>query len=60
VTAVDLVLLKLFAAGIQDELDIRLLLATRDGKAITSGVDTAVTALPETAQELWKRLASGR
>lgn len=59
VTAVDLVLLKLFAGGIQDELDIRLLLATPDGEVIARNVDAAVTVLPEGARALWKRLMSG-
>ncbi|HEV8319147.1 MAG TPA: nucleotidyltransferase [Vicinamibacterales bacterium] len=59
VTAVDLVLLKLFAGGIQDELDIRLLLATSGGEVIARKVDTAAAVLPESAQALWNRLMSG-
>jgi hypothetical protein len=51
-TAADLVFLKLFAGGIQDELGIRLLVATPDGETIVRGVDAAVTALPGAAQNL--------
>jgi predicted nucleotidyltransferase len=56
VNAVDFVLLKLFAGGTQDELDIRQLLSTRDGEAIAAGVDTALQVLPVSAQQLWNHL----
>ena len=56
VAAADLILLKLYAGGPQDETDIRLLLATPAGMAVRETVDTAVSSLPHDARALWARL----
>ena len=53
---VDLILLKLYAAGPQDAWDIQQLLAGPDGTALTAQVDAAVTALPPEGRSLWTRI----
>ena len=56
VAVADLILLKLYAGGTQDQTDIRLLLATPPGMDARETVDTAVAALPRDARALWRRL----
>jgi hypothetical protein len=56
VAAADLVVLKLFAGGVQDRWDIQQLLAVVDVRA---DVDARVAVLPADAQRLWSEL-SGR
>ncbi len=52
VAAVDLVLLKLYAAGPQDLLDIKLLLAALP--AVAGEVNARVSVLPPEVQETWR------
>jgi hypothetical protein len=59
VTAEDLVLLKLYAGGLQDRWDIQQLLASApDGLALTE-IDEQVRELPERSQVLWRDLRAG-
>lgn len=51
----DLVLLKLFAGGPQDLLDVRLLLAADTGN-LCSEVEGRLVDLPAEVQRLWKQL----
>ena len=50
----DLVLLKLYAGGMQDRWDIAQLLAT--STSLANRVDARVTELPQPCQELWNEL----
>jgi predicted nucleotidyltransferase len=54
--APGLVLLKLYAGGMQDAWDIAQLLEGPERDAITARVDCDVAALPADARELWQRL----
>jgi predicted nucleotidyltransferase len=54
VTPADLVLLKLFAGGVQDRWDIQQLLAVVDVRA---DVDERVVDLPADARQLWEQLS---
>lgn len=56
VDAADLVLLKLEAAGPQDLLDVRLLLAGPEGVAIRADVEARLAALPSSLRESWGAL----
>jgi len=56
VAAADLVLLKLFAGGVQDRWDIQQLLAVIDVRA---DVDDRASVLPADAQRLWRELSGG-
>ena len=58
VDAADLVLLKLEAGGPQDFLDVRLLLAGPEGKAIRADVEARLPALPSSLRESWAALPS--
>ncbi len=51
----DLVLLKLFAGGPQDVVDVRLLLAADEG-TLRSDVESRVQELPADARALWNEL----
>jgi hypothetical protein len=52
----DLILLKVYAGGVQDRWDIQQLITTA-GAALTLGdIDARVRALPERCQELWRQL----
>jgi hypothetical protein len=53
VTPADLVLLKLYAGGVQDEWDIRALLATPAGDDIARAVEEEIAALPTTLRDRW-------
>ena len=53
-TAGDLVLLKLWAGGHQDQSDIRQLLAGPDGAEIRTAVEAALPALPADCAERWR------
>ncbi|HEX7480937.1 MAG TPA: hypothetical protein VF331_24255 [Polyangiales bacterium] len=58
-TAADLILLKLYAGGVQDRWDIQQLLAsTPDGLVLTE-IDEKVRELPERSQVLWRDLRAG-
>ena len=56
VTMEDLILLKLYAGGIQDRWDIQQLLASADAARVASEVDVRVQSLPERCQALWMQL----
>jgi len=55
VTAADLVLLKLFAGGMKDLLDVEMLLHA--DPALRTEVEQRLPDLPEEARRLWKRFA---
>lgn len=60
VRSIDLVLLKLFAGGLQDAWDIRqLLMADADG-TLRGEVELAIGKLPKDAVELWKRIRADK
>jgi hypothetical protein len=52
----DLVLLKLYAGGLQDAWDVEQLLAGPDRRAVEAEVEASVSALPADSQRLWRRL----
>jgi predicted nucleotidyltransferase len=53
VTPPDLILLKLFAGGRQDVLDVESLLEVGDRRTIEEAVDRQVGRLPAAAREAW-------
>ncbi|HET8540999.1 MAG TPA: hypothetical protein VFL83_14090 [Anaeromyxobacter sp.] len=57
VGAADLVLLKLYAGGAQDEADVRLILSAVDRDAVRAEVEERVASLPAECAELWRRIA---
>lgn len=56
VTAVDLVLLKLYAGGTQDDWDIRALLALPNGDALALEVEAALSEMPAAMHQHWRQL----
>lgn len=56
VTVEDLILLKLYAGGIQDRWDIQQLLTSASTTVVISDIDTRISRLPERCQELWSQL----
>ena len=56
VTAADLVLLKLYAAGPQDRWDIQQLLGASDRASLEREVELRLPALPEESRRLWTEL----
>lgn len=52
----DLILLKLYAGGIQDRWDIQQLLMSASAPVAVTDIDARVTSLPERCQELWRQL----
>jgi hypothetical protein len=52
----DLVLLKLYAGGLQDRWDIEQLLALDRREALVADVDERIEALPRESRELWFQL----
>jgi predicted nucleotidyltransferase len=56
VTVEDLILLKLYAGGIQDRWDIQQLLTVASATLVLNDIDARVLALPERCQELWRQL----
>jgi hypothetical protein len=61
VQAADLVLLKLYAGGLQDAWDVRQLLdAAQEPERLAAAVDAGLEDLPSESRELWMRVcASG-
>lgn len=55
-TRADLVLLKLFAGGLQDQSDVVQLLAAGETATVRAAVDERVKTLPAAARRLWRRL----
>jgi predicted nucleotidyltransferase len=60
VTAADLILLKLYAAGSQDAWDIEQLLALPIAAADVSAISQRVGALPAPSRALWHQLRARR
>ncbi|PYN01182.1 MAG: hypothetical protein DME07_14045 [Candidatus Rokuibacteriota bacterium] len=58
--ALDLILLKLYAAGPQDAWDVEQLLTGSDEPALVAQIDVAVRALPPDGRALWARIRAGR
>ncbi len=60
--AADLVLLKLYAGGLQDAWDIQQLLASdpKLASAVTPQVEARIAALPPRCRELWADLRARR
>jgi predicted nucleotidyltransferase len=56
VDVTGLILLKLYAGGIQDASDVEQLLASVDRPTAVAAVDALVQELPDDAQTLWERL----
>lgn len=53
VTAVDLILLKLYAGGTQDLWDVRELLRGADARVLTEAVEAELRVLPAAMQAAW-------
>jgi hypothetical protein len=61
VTAVDLVLLKLYAGGTQDTWDVRALLALPDGQSLAEQVEHELETMPAAMRQLWRQvITAGR
>jgi predicted nucleotidyltransferase len=56
VTVEDLILLKLYAGGIQDRWDIQQLLTSSSATVVLTDIDARISSLPERCQELWRQL----
>jgi hypothetical protein len=56
VTVEDLILLKLYAGGIQDRWDIQQLLTSASATVVVPDIDARMSRLPERCQELWRQL----
>jgi predicted nucleotidyltransferase len=56
VTVEDLILLKLYAGGIQDRWDIEQLLMAASAAVVLTDIDARVRSLPERCQALWVQL----
>jgi hypothetical protein len=59
VRAADLVLLKLFAGGLQDAWDIQQLLAAGDRESLAEEVEPRLAELPPECSDLWRRIRQG-
>lgn len=59
VTPGDLILLKLYAGGIQDKWDIEQLLASADRRLLALEVESRLDSLPPRCRDLWKRSFRG-
>jgi len=55
-TAVDLILLKLYAGGPQDAWDIQQILAGPERDALVVGVESELSDLPRQSSLLWRRI----
>jgi hypothetical protein len=58
VRAADVVLLKLFAGGIQDAWDVEQLLASGDREALSAEIEERLTDLPPECRALWTKIRS--
>jgi hypothetical protein len=56
VTIEDLILLKLYAGGIQDRWDIQQLLTSASATLVLTDIDARISSLPERCRELWRQL----
>jgi hypothetical protein len=59
VRAADLVLLKLYAGGLQDSWDVQQLLARPSRDDLIREVESRLSELPRRCQELWKKILKG-
>ncbi len=56
----DLILMKLYAGGLQDRWDIQQLIADTGDGALLADVDGRVRELPERSQALWRTLRAAQ
>jgi predicted nucleotidyltransferase len=56
VTVADLILLKLYAGGIQDRWDIQQLLTSASSTTVVTDIDARMSGLPDRCLELWRQL----
>lgn len=59
VRAADLILLKLYAGGIQDAWDVQQLLARPLREALILEVESRLSDLPAPCRDLWKKILEG-
>jgi hypothetical protein len=59
VRAADLVLLKLYAGGLQDAWDVQQLLARPFREELTREVEERLSDLPARCQDLWQKILHG-
>ena len=59
VTIEDLIVLKLYAGGVQDRWDIEQLLTSAASPVVLTDIDARVRSLPERSQALWRTLRHG-
>ena len=59
VQAADLVLLKLYAGGLQDAWDVQQLLARPFREDLIREVESRLSELPARCQELWRKILRG-
>lgn len=59
VRAADLVLLKLYAGGLQDAWDVQQLLARPSREDLIREVESRLSGLPASCQDLWKKILQG-
>jgi hypothetical protein len=59
VRAADLVLLKLYAGGLQDAWDVQQLLARPFREELLREVESRLSDLPKRCQDLWKKILQG-
>lgn len=59
VRAADLVLLKLYAGGLQDAWDVQQLLARPFREELTREVETRLAELPKRCRDLWRKILQG-
>ena len=59
VRAADLVLLKLYAGGLQDAWDVQQLLARPSRGDLVREVESRLSDLPARCQDLWKKILQG-
>lgn len=58
VRAADLVLLKLYAGGLQDRWDIEQLLSAEDPSELVTEVEHSLTGLPSDCAAIWRQIRS--
>jgi hypothetical protein len=56
VTAIDLILLKLYAGGPQDAWDVEQLLSSGERSMLVAAVEAALPMLPEDSRRVWARI----
>jgi hypothetical protein len=56
VTVEELILLKLYAGGIQDRWDIQQLLTSVSATIVLTDIDARISSLPDRCRDLWRQL----